>query len=116
MINNADVNRIRRGVKDASTNADSNKALNRGLSVSGNPNKQINSVSYDIQQNCEGYIGSTNVLRYIESENSEDRSSRSSTTASAPRLRYDIHTKYGYVWEKNRVKNLSGKNVVNSNQ
>ncbi|XP_015582448.1 WPP domain-interacting protein 1 [Ricinus communis] len=136
--------RIKRDVvKDGSANADNSKVLKRGLSNSGNPSKPTNFVSAEIIQNSEGSVGSTNVLRNMgvvdglvgpginlesrfavgsafaageDSENSEDRSSKSSTAASAPRLRYDLPTVLGYVKEKNRIKNLSGKNAGPSTQ
>ncbi|KDP36312.1 hypothetical protein JCGZ_09527 [Jatropha curcas] len=134
--------RIKRDViKDGSTTADISKVLKRGLSISGNPNKPTNLMPAEIKQNSDGSSGSANMLRNAgvldglaahassletrfavssafplgtDSENSEDRSSKSSTAASVPRLRYDLPTVSGYVREKNKIKNLSGKNVVGS--
>ncbi|KAI3918760.1 hypothetical protein MKX01_042080 [Papaver californicum] len=50
------------------------------------------------------------------SENSGDRSSKSSTAASAPRMRNDSHTITGSARDKHRVKNLSGRSSSNSVQ
>ncbi|XP_050236705.1 WPP domain-interacting protein 1 [Mercurialis annua] len=137
--------RIRRDVvKDASANGDHGKVLKRGLSISGNPSRARNLMSAsDVVQNSEGSVGSTNLLKNLgvldgslisesnlesrfavgsgfaageDSENSEDRSSRSSTAASAPRLKYDTPAVLEFVREKNRVKNLSGKNTGSSTQ
>ncbi|KAF2325679.1 hypothetical protein GH714_032577 [Hevea brasiliensis] len=127
-------------VKDANASADNSKVLKRGLSSSGT--KLINLLPAVIKQNSEGSTGSANVLRNagvidglatrgpclessfavgsafvlgIDSENSEDRSSKSSTAASAPRLRYDLPAVLGYMRERNRI-NLSGKSVASSIQ
>lgn len=129
--------RIRRDfVKDPSVSVDSGKMLKRGLSGSSNQAKPPN----------EGSIGSANILvknsgvndnlvahgssqdsRYAvgsaftatagtDSENSEDRSSKSSTAASAPKARHDINAAMGHARDKNRTKNLSGKSSGTSIQ
>ncbi|KAI3934199.1 hypothetical protein MKW92_006526 [Papaver armeniacum] len=51
-----------------------------------------------------------------DSENSGDRSSKSSTAASAPRMRNDFHTITGSARDKHKVKNLSGRSSSNSVQ
>ncbi|CAL0310969.1 unnamed protein product [Lupinus luteus] len=123
--------RIRRDVvKDPNSSADSGKILKRGLS--GNANLSENQPflrdvkekgeegSSNIFGNVEfsdGYAirGSSTDSRYAvgsgfavgaDSENSEDRSSKSSTAASQPKLRS----------EKSRSKNVSSKNLGNSAQ
>ncbi|KAF2298187.1 hypothetical protein GH714_016918 [Hevea brasiliensis] len=134
--------RIKREVvKDANTGADNSKVLKRGLSSSGI--KQTNLLSAEIKQNSEGSTGSANMFRNVgfsdglvthgpilesrfavgpafalgtDSENSEDRSSKSSTAASAPRLRYELPAVLGYLREKNRSKNFSWKSVASSTQ
>ncbi|KAI3974333.1 hypothetical protein MKX01_031002 [Papaver californicum] len=52
----------------------------------------------------------------MDSENSGDRSSKSSTAASAPRMRNDFHTITGSARDKHRVKNLTGRSSSNSVQ
>ncbi|XP_019431979.1 PREDICTED: WPP domain-interacting protein 1-like isoform X1 [Lupinus angustifolius] len=123
--------RIRRDVvKDPNSSADSGKILKRGLS--GNANLSENQPflrdvkekgeegSSNIFGNVEfsdGYAirGSSTDSRYAvgsgfavgtDSENSEDRSSKSSTAASQPKLRS----------EKSRSKNVNSKNLGNSAQ
>lgn len=127
-------------VKDKNSNDDANKILKRALSTSGNPIKPQLSPTEN-KQNNEGSVGSVNPLRNIgnfdglvfhgsssnsrfamgsafgtDSENSEDRSSKSSTAASAPKVRYDLNTVLGHVREKNRVKSISGKSTGGSGQ
>ncbi|KAJ6297649.1 hypothetical protein OIU76_018872, partial [Salix suchowensis] len=136
--------RIRRDVvKDASADADNSKVLKRVFSGAVNPAKQINLNPVEVLQNSDGSVGSANLFRNValgdafvthgsslesrfvvesafpagmDSENSEDRSSKSSTAASAPRVRHDLHTVSGYSWDRNRVKSLSGKGVGSSAQ
>ncbi|EOA13180.1 hypothetical protein CARUB_v10026207mg [Capsella rubella] len=48
----------------------------------------------------------------FDSDNSEDRSSKSSTAASGPKVRYE--RKMGQSWDKQRAKYKGGKNVVSS--
>ncbi|WCJ32523.1 WPP domain interacting protein 2 [Euphorbia peplus] len=118
--------RIKRDfVKDASPNEDNSKALKRVLSMSGNPNKGTHMMSADMKLNNMGaadgglIYGAATDSRFAagsafspstDSENSEDRSSKSSTAASAPRLRYDLPAGLGY----NRIKNLSAKGASSS--
>lgn len=135
--------RIRRDfVKDSSVSVDSSKMLKRGLSGSLNPAKPP--YLSEIKQNSEGSVGSANILvknsgvndhlaahasssdsRFAvgstftagtDSENSEDRSSKSSTAASAPKARHDMNAVLGHARDKNRMKNLSGKSSGNSIQ
>lgn len=128
-------------VKDANASADNSKILKRGLSTSGT--RPANLLSAEIKQSNEVSTGSANVLKNIgvidglairgpslesrfamgsafslgiDSENSDDRSSKSSTAASAPRLRHDLPAVLGYMRERNRIKNLSGKSVSSSTQ
>ncbi|KAJ6422932.1 hypothetical protein OIU84_023965 [Salix udensis] len=136
--------RIRRDVvKDASADADNSKVLKRVFSGAVNPAKQINLNPVEVLQNSDGSVGSANLFRNValgdafvthgsslesrfvvesafpagmDSENSEDRSSKSSTAASAPRVRHDLPTVSGYSWDRNRVKSLSGKGVGSSAQ
>lgn len=135
--------RIRRDfVKDSSVSVDSSKMLKRGLSGSLNQAKPPH--LSETKQNSEGSIGSANILvknsgvndylaahasssdsRFAvgstftagtDSENSEDRSSKSSTAASAPKARHDMNAVLGHARDKNRMKNLSGKSSGNSIQ
>ncbi|KAH7574738.1 hypothetical protein JRO89_XS03G0337700 [Xanthoceras sorbifolium] len=136
--------RIKRDVvKDAGPSVDSSKVLKRGLSGAANPNKPLHMSPVDIRQNSEGSVGSTNVVNNVgamdgfavrgssvdsrfavgsafaagtDSENSEDRSSKSSTAASAPRMRYELPAVMGNARERNRTKNLSGKSGGNPTQ
>lgn len=123
--------RIKRNiVRDHNSSADdSSKVLKRGLSGSGNVNlsenlrgvKEKNDGSSNAFGNVvfsDGYAirGSSSDSRYAvgsgfvvgtDSENSEDRSSKSSTAASEPKVKH----------EKNRgstSRNTSSKNLVNS--
>ncbi|KAF5479143.1 hypothetical protein F2P56_005639 [Juglans regia] len=132
----------RESVNYASATVDTSKILKRGLSGSGNPTKAQH-FPLDIKQSSEGSVGSANVLTTLEiadgfairgssldsrfaagsafaagtdSDNSEDRSSKSSTAASAPKVRYDLPAVLGHLREKNRTKNFSGKSSGNSVQ
>lgn len=133
--------RIRRKfVKDMNASEDTSKILKRALSNSENPTKPQLSPP-ETKQNNEGSVGSANPLRNIgnvdnlpfhgsssnsrfavgsafnpgtDSENSEDRSSKSSTAASAPKGRYDAVS--GHVRDKNMIKSISGKNIGSSGQ
>ncbi|XP_022932376.1 WPP domain-interacting protein 2-like [Cucurbita moschata] len=124
-------------VKDMNSSDDNSKILKRALSTSGNPLKPQHSPTGN-KQNNEGltplrnignvdsqFHGSSSNSRFAagsafnhgtDSENSEDRSSKSSTAASAPKARYDLNTVLGHVREKNRIKNVSGKNPGGSGQ
>ncbi|XVF03524.1 hypothetical protein REPUB_Repub05bG0001800 [Reevesia pubescens] len=132
--------RIKRDVvKDPIATLDNSKILKRGLSGSGNPTKPQHMASPVIKQNSEAPVGPLNMLKNAgaahgfmmhspssdsrfafgaatDSENSEDRSSKSSTAASMPKVKYDLPAVLGYVHEKNQINNLSGKSVGNSSQ
>ncbi|KAH1128553.1 hypothetical protein GLYMA_06G321400v4 [Glycine max] len=122
--------RIRRNVvKDPSSSVDSGKVLKRGLS--GNANlSESQSFLRDVKEKSDGSSnmfgnvvfsdgnvihGSSLDSRYAlgsgfvvgtDSENSEDRSSKSSTAASEPKLRQ----------AKSRSKNVNSKHLANSAQ
>ncbi|TKY49889.1 WPP domain-interacting protein 1 [Spatholobus suberectus] len=122
--------RIRRNVvKDPNSSVDSGKVLKRGLS--GNANLSENQPflrgvkeKSDGSSNMFGNVvfsdgnviqGSSSDSRYAlgsgfvvgtDSENSEDRSSKSSTAASEPKVRH----------EKNRSRNVNSKHLANSAQ
>lgn len=132
--------RIRREVnQDGGSNIDTSKILKRGLSNSQpNSRKPMLSTS-EMRQKSEGSVSSTNALMKspvgsiddfsihgenglamgpifaagTDSENSEDWSSKSSTAASAPRMRYEISS---YARDKSKMRNLGGKNMGNSIQ
>lgn len=135
--------RIRRDYfskEDSASVVDTSKILKRGLSAPGNSIKPQR-LPLDMKHNCEDSVGSANLLKNVgvvdgfamhtsgldsrfavgsvfaagtDSDNSEDRSSKSSTAATAPKVRYDLPAVSGHV--KNRIKNVSGKNLVNSTQ
>lgn len=137
--------RIKRNFpRDDSDNAvdDSSKVLKRGLSGNGNPVKSKNSPR-EINHNSEGSVGSVNMLRNVgvvdgfaihgsssdsrfavgsafaagaDSENSEDRSSKSSTAASVPKANYELPAVLGHAREKNRMKSTGGKSLNSSAQ
>ena len=122
--------RIRRNVvKDPNTSVDSSKVLKRGLSGNANlienqPFLRDVKEKSDGSSNMFGNVGFSDVYsipgsspdsRYAigsgfvvgtDSENSEDRSSKSSTAASEPKLRF----------EKSHSRNVNSKNVANSAQ
>lgn len=126
--------------KDASaTVVDTSKILKRGLSGPGNSIRPQRS-SLEMKHNSEGSVESANMLKNVatvdgfvirssgsdsrfapgsvfaagtDSENSDDRSSKSSTAASAPKARNDLPTVLGHVREKNRMKNTGGRNLSN---
>ncbi|KAK4278509.1 hypothetical protein QN277_016346 [Acacia crassicarpa] len=115
--------RIKRDVvKDQNTHLDSAKLLKRGLSGGANTSK-AQPFPHDIQQNSEGSIGSSNVFKNVvftdgfavgtDSENSEDRSSKSSTAASAPQSRHDL---LAFVKENSQSKNINSNDSANSTQ
>ncbi|KAF7839918.1 WPP domain-interacting protein 2-like [Senna tora] len=132
--------RIKRDiVKDQNTYTDSSKLLKRGLAGIANSSKAQSS-PHDIQLNSEDSIGSSSMLKNIgftdgfavrgsgsdsryavgsafavgtDSENSEDRSSKSSTAASVPKSRHDL---LGHVKEKSQSRNTSSKDLANSTQ
>lgn len=51
-----------------------------------------------------------------DSENSEDRSSKSSTAASAPRMRYEIPVIGGFPRDKSKISSYNGKNLTHAVQ
>ncbi|XP_057461899.1 WPP domain-interacting protein 2-like [Actinidia eriantha] len=132
--------------KDGRSNVDTGKILKRGLStpITNSTRPQGLSVD-DMKQKSEDSLSSTSSmgknLGFVEdgfalhgsgldsrfavgssfaagtdSENSEDQSSKSSTAASVPKLRYEIPAVVGYARDKNKMRSLSGKNVVNAVQ
>ena len=120
--------RIRRDfVKDPSVSVDSGKMLKRGLSGSSNRAKPPNEGSIESanmlvknsgvndhlaahtsSQDSRFAVGSA-FTAGTDSENSEDRSSKSSTAASAPKARHDVNAVMGHARDRIRTKNLSGK-------
>jgi hypothetical protein len=137
--------RIKREVNhEDSTNTDTGKILHKRGFTNPQPTKSgkpINS-NTETRQKSEGSVSSTNALLKspiaviddfsilgengltvgptfaagTDSENSEDRSSKSSTAASAPRMRYDVPSAAGFGRDKGKMKNLGGKNPGNSVQ
>ncbi|CAN0922978.1 WPP domain-interacting protein 1 [Linum grandiflorum] len=133
--------RIRRDVvKDTSGVADSSKAVKRGLSGAGGSVRSVNRGSVENDREASevfvslnfgyenGVPGSSSDSRFAvgsafttgaDSENSvsEDRSSKSSTAASAPRARNDLG---GYGVENQRIKSypvkVAGTSVQRSQQ
>lgn len=123
--------RIRREMnKDATISPDPTKLLKRGsanILDAGQPSDGYGSVSSTnaLVQSLGGtdqftFPGSGSSCRLavdtvfsagVDSDNSDDRSSKSSTAASAPKYRYDTLRVVGQPREKHRVKNLSGKNL-----
>ncbi|KAL3503698.1 hypothetical protein ACH5RR_038147 [Cinchona calisaya] len=129
--------RIKRGVNTEGgvSNVDNIKLMKRGLpNSSGNLDRGLR-FSGGVVLNSEGSVSLTNatvrspgnvvdvfaaigdsgignVLGIgMDSEYSEDRSSKSSTAASAPKMRYEMSVGKGFA---NRLRNLSGKNLGNS--
>lgn len=130
-------------VNDGGGNSVDDSSRKRGMSGLEIPVKPRNS-PVEIDHNySEGSVGSVNMLRNAgvadgfgiggaspdsrfavgpafaaraDSENSEDRSSKSSTAASAPKGRYDVPGVVSQARERNRVKNASAKSWVNSAQ
>ncbi|XP_042478398.1 WPP domain-interacting protein 1-like isoform X1 [Macadamia integrifolia] len=133
--------RIRRDFpKDGSSSPDFNRILKRGLSIAAEPTRPRDP-SAEIKPRSEGSIASVNssvksppsfssvpavkgstldsrlavgstVPVCTDSENSEDRSSKSSTAASAPTLSYDVPLFVGASSssrDKCKIKNMSGK-------
>ncbi|KAJ8754848.1 hypothetical protein K2173_015360 [Erythroxylum novogranatense] len=134
--------RIKRDVvKDVPVNGDIGKVLKRPSS--GNPTKPTLLSPAEIKQHSQGLVESANESRNVafpdgfvnyvssfesrfalgsaftsgtDSENCDDRSSKSSTAASAPRGRNELPASSGYVWENNRIKNLACKWISSSAQ
>ncbi|KAK4344475.1 hypothetical protein RND71_034651 [Anisodus tanguticus] len=135
--------RIRREAhKDGDSNTDSAKLLKRGLSnAAANPAKSVH-LSAGTIQNSDGSVSSANAIMRspgvlvdgfgvigdsaspirpiffggTESENSEDRSSRSSTAASAPKARYEAPVVHGYVPLKKGQRTPTGNSMGTSAQ
>ncbi|XP_042010373.1 WPP domain-interacting protein 2-like [Salvia splendens] len=125
--------RIKRDVNrdgDSGTDAVAVVAQDSPREVSSNPSKRA--------QKSEGSVSSTNaVVRNFDgsalldesslglsplfaagtdSENSEDRSSKSSTAASAPRMRYEIPVIGGFPRDKSKISSYNGKNLTHAVQ
>ncbi|XP_060187389.1 WPP domain-interacting protein 2-like [Lycium barbarum] len=121
-----------------SSSVNSDKQLKRGLTNPvGNSAKGVNFSAGRIQKS-DGSVSSTNAVcrstgflvdgfgvigdslifnAVSESENSEDRSSRSSTAASAPKARYEgSPVVFGYPSDKHWLRSLSGKSLGTSAQ
>ncbi|KAK8712412.1 hypothetical protein V6N13_147652 [Hibiscus sabdariffa] len=112
-------------VPSPTTVIDCSKVLKRGLSSSENPTKPQPMESTEIKQNSGPYIRpvntskNTNVTsgfmmhspRSDSTENSEDRSSKSSTAASMQEV---LPTALEYVQRRNHMKDFSGKTGGNS--
>lgn len=129
--------RIRREAnKEGGSNVDSGKIGKRVLPNSNQNSRNLMPHSAEMKQKSEGSVSSTNAVVKSpgiaddgfysglapgpifaagteDSENSEDRSSKSSTAASAPRSRYEIPTVGGYAGENNRMRSLNGNNSGN---
>ncbi|XP_047981655.1 WPP domain-interacting protein 2 [Salvia hispanica] len=125
--------RIKRDVNrdgDSGSDAVAVVAQDSPREVSSNPSKRV--------QKSEGSVSSTNaVVRNFDgsalldesslglspsfaagtdSENSEDRSSKSSTAASAPRMRYEIPVIGGFPRDKSKISSYNGKNLTHAVQ
>ncbi|XP_055823127.1 WPP domain-interacting protein 2-like [Solanum dulcamara] len=128
--------------QDGDSSVNSGKLLKRGLaSEVDNSGKPVNFSAGRIQKS-DGSVSSTNAVfrntgvlvdgfgviadsglaigpffhAVSESENSEDRSSRSSTAAIAPKARYEAPVPPGYPSEKHWLRSLSGKSLSTSAQ
>ncbi|XP_039002521.1 WPP domain-interacting protein 2-like [Hibiscus syriacus] len=131
--------------KNATVTMESGKMLKRCLTGSTNldPSKPQHKASPEIKQNSGTPTGPMNMLKNAsdspgfmmhcpdsdsifavgaafasatDSENSEDRSSKSSTATSMPKVRYDLPSVLGYIHEKHQMENLSGNTMGNSSQ
>ncbi|XP_009797500.1 WPP domain-interacting protein 2 [Nicotiana tabacum] len=131
--------RIKRGAhKDYwdSSSINSDKLLKRGLANPvANSAKPVHFSAGSIQRS-DGSVSSTNAVfrspgvlvdgfgvigdltfnAVSESENSEDRSSKSSTAASAPNARFEAPVVLGYSSDMHQLRSLSGKNLGTSAQ
>ncbi|KAF8014951.1 hypothetical protein BT93_H0674 [Corymbia citriodora subsp. variegata] len=119
------------------------RGLNGLGNQNNSPRFSVERVSVEVMKDSEGSVGSTSMPRNLghadgpavhastlestfaaapaftagaDSDNSEERSSRSSTAASAPKAKHDFSAAFGYVRERNRMKNLSGKSQGGSSQ
>lgn len=130
--------RIRREFsKDGSGILDPSKILKRGLSASMANSVRPQELSIETRRKSESSLssakavvknlgvgsslesrwpGGPNFAAGTDSENSEDRSSKSSTTASVPKSRYEIPLSVGNAHDKNMMNGFSGKNAVDSVQ
>ncbi|XP_006346075.1 WPP domain-interacting protein 2 [Solanum tuberosum] len=128
--------------QDGDSSVNSGKLLKRGLaSEVANAEKPVSFSAGRIQKS-DGSVSSTNAVfmnpgvladgfgvigdsglamgpifnAVSESENSEDRSSRSSTAASAPKARYEAPVLPGYPSDKHWLRSLSGNSLSTSAQ
>ncbi|XP_058218999.1 WPP domain-interacting protein 2-like [Rhododendron vialii] len=130
--------RIRREFsKDGSGNLDPSKILKRGLSASMANSVRPQELSIETRRKSDSSLssakavvkilgvgssleskwpGGPNFAAWTDSENSEDRISKSSTAASVPKSRYEIPLLVGNVRNKNRMNGFSGKSAVDSVQ
>ncbi|KAI8012303.1 WPP domain-interacting protein 1 [Camellia lanceoleosa] len=131
--------------KDGSSSADTSKILKRGLSTPAMNSSKPQGSSVETRQKSNGSVSSTNAMLKsmgvgadgfalhgfnldsrlavgldfsagTDSENSEDRSSKSSTAASVPKSRHEVQSMEGNARDKNRMKTLGVKTLVNSTQ
>ncbi|KAI3466364.1 hypothetical protein Pfo_023027 [Paulownia fortunei] len=132
----------RRIKRDVSKGGDSSVDTGK-MVIQESPNSVVNpskrtQVYAERQQKSEGSVSSTNhvvgsldvfallgdsglamgpsVDAGTDSENSEDRSSKSSTAASVPKIKYEIPMVVGFPHDKGRMRSLSGKNLTHSVQ
>ncbi|KAG8365204.1 hypothetical protein BUALT_Bualt18G0080100 [Buddleja alternifolia] len=122
--------RIKRDVRGGDSSDDTRKMLMQDLSNSvANPSKRIQ-VRAERKQKSGGSVSSTKAMLEsldvfgdsgsamgqpsfdagTDSENSEDRSSKSSTAASAPKMNYGMPVVAGFQHDKSIMRSLSGKN------
>ncbi|KAK4439629.1 WPP domain-interacting protein 2 [Sesamum alatum] len=132
----------RRIKRDANKGGDSSiatsKMVTQDLPYSGSNSSKRVQVYPESKQKSDGSVSSTNALvrsldgfaqlddsglglgppfaAGTDSENSEDQSSKSSTAASAPRMKYEIPVVGGFPLDKGRMRSLSGKNLTHSQQ
>ncbi|XP_028052380.1 WPP domain-interacting protein 1-like [Camellia sinensis] len=131
--------------KDGSSSADTGKILKRGLSTPAMNSSKPQGSSVETRQKSNGSVSSTNAMLKsmgvgadgfslhgfnldsrlavgldfsagTDSENSEDRSSKSSTAASVPKSRHEVQSMEGNARDKNRMKTLGVKTLVNSSR
>ncbi|KAL0353439.1 UNVERIFIED_CONTAM: WPP domain-interacting protein 2 [Sesamum angustifolium] len=131
--------RIKRdAIKGGDSSIATSKMMTQDLPYSGpNSSKRVQ-VYAERKQKSDGSVSSTNALvrnldgfaqldesglglgppfaAGTDSENSEDQSSKSSTAASAPRMKYEKPVVVGFPHDKGRMRSLSGKNLTHSVQ
>ncbi|KAL2473164.1 WPP domain-interacting protein 1 [Forsythia ovata] len=130
--------RIKRdGNKGGDNIVDTRKILTESLSIPGANSSKRMQFSEEMKQKSEGSVSSTNAVEGnlngflllgdsglvigptlfagMDSENSGDQSSKSSTAASAPNSRYEVSNVAGLPQDKFRT-SLGGKNLSNSVQ